>query len=363
MSNVEEMSSRLEELVSRYNLVTAEMANPALAADAAAYRKLGKEHAELAQIVELFTKWKKLRQDHEEADLLLRTTDDPEMKELAKEELSSTTEQIEQTAHDLTILLLPKDPDDDKNIILEIRAGTGGDEAALFAGELFNMYRRYVEDRHWKLEICSMSPGAIGGYKEIISNIEGDEVYSCLKFESGIHRVQRVPATESQGRIHTSAVTVAVMPEVDDVQVHIDEKDLRIDVCRSGGPGGQCVNTTDSAVRITHIPTGIVVMSQDEKSQHKNKAKGMKILRARLYDRMLAEQQAQISEARRAMVRSGDRSEKIRTYNFPQDRITDHRIGLTIHNIPKTLSGNLEELITALRAFYQAEALKNQEAQ
>ncbi len=360
MNSVSEMTSRLDEVAARFALVTSEMANPELAADAARYRKLAKEHAELAEVVALYKEWKDLCARHEEADELMRSSDDPEMRELAKEEFTETAQKAEETARELTLRLLPKDPDDDKNIILEIRAGTGGDEAALFAGEIFNMYRRYVEDRGWKLDICSMSPGTAGGYKEIISSIEGDEVYSCLKFESGIHRVQRVPATESQGRIHTSAITVAVMPEAEDVEVHIDEKDLRIDVCRSGGPGGQCVNTTDSAVRITHIPTGIVVMSQDEKSQHKNKAKGMKILRARLYDRMLAEQQAELSEQRRSMVRSGDRSEKIRTYNFPQDRVTDHRIGLTLHNLPKIMSGNIGEIITALRAFYQAEALKNQ---
>lgn len=362
MSNVEEMTSRLEELVRRFDLITAEMGSPDVVGDANKLRKLGKEHAELSEVVALFTKWKALMANHEEAEQLLRTSDDPEMRELAKEEYSETAAQAEEVAQQLTIQLLPKDPNDGKNIILEIRAGTGGDEAALFAGDLFSMYRRFAEDRRWKLEVCSNSPGASGGFKEIISSIEGDDVYSCLKFESGIHRVQRVPATESQGRIQTSAVTVAVMPEAEDVEVNIDEKDLRIDVCRSGGPGGQCVNTTDSAVRITHIPTGIVVMSQDEKSQHKNKAKGMKILRARLYDRMLAEQQAELTEQRRAMVRSGDRSEKIRTYNFPQDRITDHRIGLTLHNIDKVMAGNLEELITALRSFYQAEALKNQEA-
>ncbi|MBI3178008.1 MAG: peptide chain release factor 1, partial [Deltaproteobacteria bacterium] len=277
---------------------------------------------------------------------------------MARQELAVLEARRAEWSEQLKLLLLPSDRNDEKNVILEIRSGTGGDEASLFAGDLFRMYSRFAERKGWKVEMLSASPGAHGGYKEVIALLDGDAVFSNLKYESGVHRVQRVPATEAQGRIHTSACTVAVLPEAEEVDIDIQDKDLRIDVFRSGGPGGQSVNTTDSAVRVTHIPSGMVVVCQDEKSQHKNKAKALKILRSRLLDHMRAQQEAELAAQRRSMIKSGDRSEKIRTYNFPQDRLTDHRIGLTTHNLQRLLDGDLDNVITTLRTHYQTEALK-----
>lgn len=360
MTDRDIMQGRMAGLVERYEELNCLLADPDVLADNQRYRKLAKEHADLHEVVDCFGKWSECTTQLADARVLLGESDDPEMRDLAREEVDSLEQQLEELSQTLQVLLLPKDPNDDKDIILEVRAGTGGDEASLFAGDLFRMYQRYCEERKWKMDIMHASAGSVGGFKEVIASVEGQGVFAELKFESGVHRVQRVPSTESQGRIHTSAVTVAVLPEAEDVEINLPEKDLRIDVFRSSGPGGQSVNTTDSAVRITHLPTGLVVSCQDEKSQHKNKAKAIKILRARLYDRMLAEQQAEISEARRAMVRSGDRSEKIRTYNFPQDRVTDHRIGLTLHNLPSILAGDLGTLLTGLRTWYKTEALKGE---
>jgi peptide chain release factor 1 len=322
------------------------------------FMKLSKEHAELSELVGAWHAYRKTLDEIAGARAMLKEADDAEMKDLAREELAALEAQLGEREHELKVLLLPKDPADAKNTMLEIRAGTGGDEAALFAGDLYRMYMRYAERQGWKSEVLSHSEGASGGLKEAIVLIEGKAVFSRLKYESGVHRVQRVPATESQGRIHTSAATVVVLPEAEEVDVQIDPKDLEIDVMRAGGPGGQSVNTTDSAVRIHHLPTGIIQICQDEKSQHKNKAKAMRILRSRLLELERQKQQAEERDARRAQVKSGDRSEKIRTYNFPQDRLTDHRIGLTKHNLDGILDGDLEAVIEALRAHYQAEALK-----
>ena len=326
----------------------------------AEFTKLSREHSELSKLVAAWKDYRRLRAELDDAKALLASESDAEMRELARAELRALEDRIVAKEQDIKILLLPKDPNDGKNILLELRAGTGGDEAALFAGDLFRMYMRFAERQGWKSEIMSMSEGAAGGVKEVVVLIAGKDVYSKLKYESGVHRVQRVPATESQGRVHTSAATVVVMPEAEEVDVKIEDKDLRIDVFRSSGPGGQSVNTTDSAVRITHIPTGTMVICQDEKSQHKNKAKAMRILRARLLDLEIAKQEAEERDQRRAMVKSGDRSEKIRTYNFPQDRVTDHRINLTRHNLPAVLDGDLGDLTDALRTHYQTEALKQQ---
>ena len=349
------MKHKLEEVVARFESLTDQLMQPGLSPGD--LMTLNKERSSLEPLVNVVHTLEHQKSALEDNQSLL-TDEDEEIAALAKEEISTLEKEIEKLEAELKILLLPKDPDDVKNVILEIRAGTGGDEAALFAGELFTMYSRYCEKRGWKIDMLNLSDGTKGGVKEAICAISGKDIFGALKFEAGVHRVQRVPQTESQGRVHTSACTVAVLPEAEDVDIHIEEKDLRVDVFRASGPGGQSVNTTDSAVRLTHIPTGLVVQCQDEKSQLKNKNKAMKVLRARVYDQKQAEVNAERAEVRKAMVRSGDRSEKIRTYNFPQDRCTDHRVGLTVHNLPKLFSGDLDELLTTIRAHFQAQLLK-----
>jgi len=349
---------KMAALERRHDKVAARLGQPDVIAKRAEFLKLSREHAELDPLVEAWRGYLKLVGDLEQARQVLETEADADLRELAKDELKSLEAARTEAEHAIKLLLLPKDPNDGKNTILEIRAGTGGDEAALFAGDLFRMYMRYAERMGWKVEIMSQSEGSSGGFKEIIALVEGKDVYAKLKFESAVHRVQRVPETEAQGRIHTSAATVAVLPEAEEVDLKIDEKDLRFDVFRSSGPGGQSVNTTDSAVRATHLPTGIVVVCQDEKSQHKNKAKAMKILRSRLLEAEIAARAAAEASERKSQVGSGDRSEKIRTYNFPQDRVTDHRIGLTRHNLPSVMDGDLAPFVDALRANAQAEQLK-----
>jgi|UniRef100_A0A7C3V4B5 peptide chain release factor 1 len=349
---------KLENLEKQYLDLEQRLADPEVIRAQDIYQKLMKEHAELAPLIQAFRRYRQLQKELAESQSLLKEESDEELKNMAREEIQSLKEQLLQVEEDLRVLLLPKDPNDDKNVILEIRAGTGGEEAALFAADLYRMYSRLAERKGWRIEILSHSATGLGGFKEIIALISGDRVYSQLKFESGTHRVQRVPETESQGRIHTSAVTVAVLPEAEDVDVQINPEELRVDVFRSSGPGGQSVNTTDSAVRITHLPTGLVVTCQDEKSQHKNKAKALKVLKARLLDLKQQEQQRQIAQERKAMVGSGDRSERIRTYNFPQGRITDHRIGLTLHRLPEILEGEMDELIQALITHYRTQALQ-----
>ena len=346
---------KLAEIERKYEELTAQLGDPDVLADQSLYQKSAKAHSELREVVEKYREWKGIRKGLEETKALLEeASTDLEMKALAHEELSDLEKRRADVEEELRILLLPKDPNDEKNVVLEIRAGTGGDEASLFAQEIFRMYNRYAESQGWRVEVLSTSLSGIGGVKEVIALIEGQKVYSKLKYESGVHRVQRVPATEQQGRIHTSAITVAVLPEADEVEIEIDPKDLRIDTFCSSGPGGQSVNTTYSAVRITHLPTGMVVSCQDEKSQIKNRAKGLRVLRSRLYEMKLQEQQKQITEERRSMVGSGDRSEKIRTYNFPQNRLTDHRIGLTIHQLDRVMDGKLDDIIEALSAHYRA---------
>jgi peptide chain release factor 1 len=350
--NLDDVERRFQELSER--LSTSEIfQNPS------EYKQVAKEHAQLQEILEVYGEHKDMERQIQQNQELL-SEDDDELRDMARAEIQSLKQRLSETENKLKLLLLPKDPNDEKNILLEIRAGTGGEEAALFAADLFRMYGKYAESRQWKVEVMSSHPTGLGGFKEIIGLIQGDSVYSRLKFEAGVHRVQRVPETEAQGRIHTSAVTVAVLPEADDVEVKIDPSDLRIDIFRSSGPGGQSVNTTDSAVRITHLPTGIVVSCQDEKSQHKNKAKGMRILSARIKNRMEQEQHQEVSQQRKTMVGTGDRSERIRTYNFPQGRVTDHRIGLTVHQLEKILEGGLDVLIDPILSHFQAEALAHQ---
>ena len=352
------MFQRIKDIEKRYEELERLLSDPAVIANRGVYQKLAKEHADLTPLVETFRDYEKAGRQLDEAQQMLREGDEG-LRELAKEEIPALRQRIEELEQRLTILLLPKDPNDEKNVILEIRAGTGGDEAGLFAADLFRMYARFAELSGWRVEVLSSSAASgMGGFKEVIAMIEGRGAYSRLKYESGVHRVQRVPVTEAQGRIHTSAVTVAVLPEAEEVEVQIDPNDIRVDVFRSGGHGGQSVNTTDSAVRVTHIPTGLVVSCQDEKSQLKNKAKALKVLRARLLDKMQAENAAQMSEARRRQVGSGDRSERIRTYNFPQGRVTDHRIGLTLYNLQAILDGDLQPVIDALATHFQTEELK-----
>jgi peptide chain release factor 1 len=352
------MFKRLKDIETRYEDLERLLSNPDVVSKPSVYQKYAKEHSDFQDLVEAYREYEKTNARIEEDQTLLRGNDD-ELKEIVKEELPQLKEKLEILESKLKLLLLPKDPNDDKNVLLEIRAGTGGDEAGLFVGDLFRMYAQYAEMRRWKVDVISSNPaGGMGGFKEIIALIEGKGAYSVLKYESGVHRVQRVPVTESQGRIHTSAVTVAILPEAEDVEVNIDSNDLRIDVYRSTGHGGQSVNTTDSAVRITHLPTGLVVTCQDEKSQHKNKAKALKVLRARLLDAMVQKQSAEISESRKTQVGSGDRSERIRTYNFPQGRVTDHRIGLTLYNLESLLDGNIHPIIDALATHFQSKALQ-----
>ena len=353
------MFDKLDDLLVRYEEIMNELSEPGVADNQDRFRKLMKEQNDLAPIVEAYKEYKKTKQDAEESLAILEEENDEELRELAKEELSQAKKRIEELEYELKILLLPKDPNDDKNIILEIRAGAGGDEAALFAAELYRMYVNYADSQHWKVELISVNENGIGGFKEVVAMINGKGAYSKMKYESGVHRVQRVPETESGGRIHTSTATVAVMPEAEDVDVVIDEKDIRIDVMRASGNGGQCVNTTDSAVRLTHIPTGIVIYSQTEKSQLQNKEKAFRLLRSKLYDMELEKRQNAEADERRSQIGTGDRSEKIRTYNFPQGRVTDHRIKLTLYKIDSIMNGDIQELLDALITADQAAKLSH----
>jgi peptide chain release factor 1 len=351
---------KLDQIESRYDEMTRELSSSEVHADSSRYQKLAKTHAELGEMVAKYREWKEIEKGLEGTRQLLAESSDPEMKQLAHEEQRSLESRGEAVEQELKLLLVPKDPNDEKNVIIEIRAGTGGDEASLFAGELFRMYSRYAESQGWRVEVLESSPSPVGGVKEIVASIQGHKVYSKLKYESGVHRVQRVPATEQQGRIHTSAATVAVLPEADEIDIKIEPKDLRIDTFCSSGPGGQSVNTTYSAVRITHIPTGLVVSQQDEKSQIKNRAKAMRVLRSRLYEMEQAKQHEAIAAERRGQIKTGDRSEKIRTYNFPQNRVTDHRINLTLHQLTEVMDGKLGPLVDALVTHFESERLKHE---
>ena len=353
------MLDKLAEIKDRFEILSDKLGQPDVFKDKAQFRKLSQEHSSLQEIVDSYNQLlefqKELKSNQELAD---STNEDPEIREMARHEILIFKQKLEEKEKKIQLLLLPKDPNDSRNIIVEIRAGTGGDEAALFARDLFQMYAHFAESRNWRLKLLNESKNDLGGFKEITFAIEGRDVFSHLKFEGGVHRVQRIPKTETQGRIHTSAATVAILPEAEDVEVEINPKDLRIDVYRSSGPGGQSVNTTDSAVRITHIPSGMVVICQNEKSQLKNKSEAMKVLRARLYEKEIEEQQSEVAEQRRGMVGSGDRSERIRTYNFPQGRLTDHRINLTLYKLEDVLLGKLEQVIEPLLSHHQAELLK-----
>jgi len=354
------MFERLDQIEAKYEELTRALASPEVIADSSRYQKTAKAHSEIAAIVDKYREYKDLQRGIEESKAMIAEESDADLRAYAQEELTRLESRVGTTEAELKLLLVPKDPNDEKNVVLEIRAGTGGDEATLFAAEIFRMYTRYAETQGWKVEVLSTSESGVGGLKEVIAIIEGRGVYSRMKYESGVHRVQRVPKTEQQGRVHTSAVTVAVLPEAEDVDVKIEAKDLRIDTFCSSGPGGQSVNTTYSAVRITHLPTNTVVSCQDEKSQIKNREKGMRVLRARLYEMEMEKQQAALAKERKAMVGSGDRSEKIRTYNFPQNRVTDHRIGLTIHQLGDVIDGKLQPVVDALITHFQAEKLKQQ---
>ena len=354
-----EMFDKLEDLLIRLEEILSELQEPDVASDPNRFRKLMKEQSELTPIVEAYKEYKACKQNIEESLELLNEESDEDMRELAKEELNESKARVEELEHELKILLLPKDPNDDKNVVVEIRAGAGGDEAALFAAEIYRMYLHYAESKRWKVELVECEEIGIGGMKNVTFMIDGQGAYSMMKYESGVHRVQRVPETESGGRIHTSTITVAVMPEAEDVDVHIDEKDIRIDVMRASGNGGQCVNTTDSAVRLTHYPTGIVIYSQTETSQLQNKEKAFALLRAKLYDLECQKQHDAEAEARKSQIGTGDRSEKIRTYNFPQGRVTDHRIGLTLYKLDKIMNGDIQEIIDACIAADQAKKLAN----
>ena len=354
------MIDRLEQMEQRYEELSTQLSLPEIVNDREKFQKAGKALSDLETPVMKFRELKQVRSGLAESRAMLA---DPEMKEMAEEEIAALAPRETAIEEEIKVLLLPKDPNDEKNVILEIRAGTGGDEASLFAAEIFRMYTRFAEQHHWKIEMLSMSESGVGGYKEVIAIIEGDHVYSQMKWESGVHRVQRVPATETQGRVHTSAVTVAVLPEAEEVDVKIEAKDIRIDTFCSSGPGGQSVNTTYSAVRITHLPTNTVVSCQDEKSQIKNREKGMRVLRSRLYEQEMAKQNAELAQARKQQVGTGDRSEKVRTYNFPQNRMTDHRIGLTLHQLDLVMEGRLQPVVDALITHYQAEQLKADSSQ
>ncbi len=353
-----QFAERLSESEKRFDDLTQQLSDPGLLGDGDQYRKTAKARSDLEEVVGKYREWKRLDDDMAQAKSML-TESDAELKQMAQDEIARLQPEIEGVEAELKVLLLPKDPLDEKNVILEIRAATGGDEATLFAAEVFRMYNRFAETQRWKIEVTSESESSVGGLKEVIALISGTRVFSKLKYESGVHRVQRVPQTETQGRVHTSAITVAVLPEADEVELKLEDKDIRVDTFCSSGPGGQSVNTTYSAIRLTHLPTGTIVSCQDEKSQIKNRAKAMRVLRSRLYEMELEKQQLELGAERRSMVGTGDRSEKIRTYNFPQNRLTDHRIGLTLHQLDMVMEGRIEQVVEALTSHYQTEKLKH----